>query len=216
LYHGQLVIQLVVGLDGVGAVALGEALFAQLSQIFEAVGLPLRQMEPGQVVVAELKIVAAAFGDLNRIVGGLAPLGKQLAHLLLALEIQLVAFKSHALGVVHGLAGLYAHEDVLIFPVVLFDIVGVVGDGQRYAGFLMYADKPGGGLLFLLQPVVLQLQIEVLRPEQGGELLRLGLGALVIAVSYHPGNGARDAAGEAYKPLVPCSRKSAQSMRGLM
>jgi len=74
-----------VGLYGVGAVALAEALFAQLSQIFAAVGLPLRQMEPRQVVVAELEFVAASFCDLNSIVGGLAPLGKQGAHLLLAL-----------------------------------------------------------------------------------------------------------------------------------
>jgi len=118
-----------------------------------------------------------------------------------------VAFKFHALGVVHSLAGLYAHEDVLVFPVVLFDIVGVVGDCQRYAGFLMYADKPGGGLLFLLQPVILYFQIEVLRSEQGGQLLRLGLGPLVIAVSNHPGDGASDAAGEAYKPLVPFPQK---------
>ena len=158
--HIQLIIQLLVHLRPVGE-ALLKALLAELAEIGIAVALPLRQLEAGQMVVAELKIEIAALGNVHGVVRRFRQLREQGAHLLLALEVQLLALKAHPGRVVHGFAHLDAHQHILVVGVVLLHIVGVVGEGQGDAGLPVEADQALGGLLLLPQAVVLDLQIEV-------------------------------------------------------
>ena len=137
--HIQLIIQLLVHLRPVGE-ALLKALLAELAEIGIAVALPLRQLEAGQMVVAELKIKIAALGNVHGVVRRFRQLREQGAHLLLALEVQLLALKAHPGRVVHGLAHLDAHQHILVIGVLFFDIVGVVGEGQGDASLPVKPD----------------------------------------------------------------------------
>jgi hypothetical protein len=64
----------------------------------------------------------------------------------------------------------------------------------------MDLDNAPGGILFLLDAVVLNLKIEVLAKELI-KLFRPGLGALIVAPENTLGNLAGNTAGQAYKPL---------------
>ena len=200
LDHVQLVLQLLMDLGPAGK-ALGKALFTELLQIGKAVRLPRRQLEAGQVVVAEFEIVIAALRNGHRVVRRLLKLREEGAHLLFAFQIQLPGLKAHTVGVVHGLAHLDAHQHILIIGVLFFNIVGVVGQNQRDARLLMEPDQPLGGLFLFREAVVLNLQIKILRPEQRPKLQSLGFGPLVVVLYKHLGDGPGQTAGEADQPL---------------
>src|SRR5699024_2382795 len=112
-YHDELVGELAPRVLAVRAVAAQEACLAELFEVGGAVRLALGQLEAGQVVAPELEVEAALLGDEGGVVRGLLLAGEERAHLLLALEVELLRLEAHALGLVHGLAGLDAHEDVL-------------------------------------------------------------------------------------------------------
>ena len=141
-YHLKLVLKLLFNAAVVVGIAAGKPLEAQPFQVRKAVRFALGQPKARQLVLAELEIVIAHFGDLRRVVGSLRMLRKQRAHLVLGLEVELLRFKFHARGVVDGFLHLNAHENILIIRVLLFDVVRVVGHGKGYAGLLMYAQKP--------------------------------------------------------------------------
>ena len=199
--HIQLVIQLIMHLRPVGE-ALLKALLTEHAEVGIAVALPLRQLEAGQVVVAELKIEVAAPGDVHGVVRRFRQLREQGAHLLLALEVQLLALKAHPGRVVHGFAHLDAHQHILIIGVLFFDVVGVVGKGQGDTRLPVKADQALGGLLLLPQAVVLNLQIEVAGAEKLPQLQGLGPGLLVSVSDQQLGDGSCHAAGEADQPLA--------------
>ena len=98
-------------------------------------------------------------------------------HLLLALDVELLGLKLHPSRVVHRLAHLDAHEDVLHLRVLFPQIVGVVGGHQGDARLLVQPDQPPVHLALDRDAVVLELQIVAVLPKQlphlQGCLLRL-------------------------------------------
>ena len=200
VYHAQLIVELLMHLRLV-RVALREALLAELFQIFIAVALTLRQLEARQVIVTEFKVIVTAFGDADGVVGGLLPIGEELSHLLLALQIQLLRLKAHTVRIIDRFAHLDAHEHVLIIGVGLLDIVRVVRQRKRDAGLLMDLYKPLRSLPLLWDVVILYLKIKVILAKQIAQLERLRLRGLVIAMDDLLRYLARKAAGEADKPL---------------
>ena len=180
--------------------ALTKALFAQFKQVFVAVGPTLGELEAGQMIVAELKVEIAFFRDEDGVVRGLGVAGEEPSHFLLALEIQLAGLEAHAVRVVHGLAHLYAHEDVLIIGVFFFNIVRVVREREGYAGLVVEPYYPGGGLFLLAQAVILYLEIEILA-EQLAQLKSLRTRPAVVVVKYPLRDIARHAAAQAHEAL---------------
>ena len=180
--------------------ALGKAPLTEAAEIGVAVGLPGGELEARQMVVAELEIVAAARGDLRGVVRGLGVFGEERAHLLLALEVELLRLEAHAVGLLEGLAGLDAQQHVLR-GVGFLDIVRVVGEREGDAGVTVEADELARGALLLLDAVILDLEIEVLLaeglPQHEGALF----GALVFVVDQRLRDLAREAAGQADQPL---------------
>ena len=199
--HVELILQLLVHLGASGK-TLGKAPFAELFQIGIAVRLPFGKLEAGQVIVAELEVEMAALGDLHRVVGGLGILREKGAHLLFVLEIELLGLEAHAVRLVHGLARLDAHEHVLVIGVLLLSVVGVVGDGQGDAQLFREADQPLGGLPFLPDAVVLDLQVEVLRAEKGLQVQGAGLRSLIVVVDQGLWDLPGETAGETDEPLA--------------
>ncbi len=180
-YHLQLIVELGVHLGAVG-VALGKAFFAELAEIGAAVRLPLGEPEARKVIVPEAEVEIAALGNVGGVVRRLLPVREERAHLLLALEIQLLRFKAHAVGVVNGLAHLYAHQNVLIICVLLFYIVRVVCDDKGNARVLMERDKLRRGTLFVAYAVILYLKEEIPLAEKLVKLQRARLCSGIIAV----------------------------------
>ena len=169
-------------------VAAGKALLAQLLEVGVPVGVPLGQLELGQVVDAELEVHVAHLGDFDRVLHGLRVVGEQLGHLLSGLDVELAGLHPQAVGVVHRLAHLDAHEGVLHLRVLPAEIVGVVGHHQGDARLLVDADEPlvDGGVVGQL--VILQLQVVAVLPEQLPHLQGGGLGPLVVARQEQPGH----------------------------
>ena len=122
------------------------------------------------------------------------------AHLLLALQIELLALEAHAVLLVHGLARLDAHEHVLVIGVAFLQIVGVVGQHQGDARLPVKAVVAVGRQTLLPDAVVLDLQIKVLAEELAqpqGPLLRAG----VVVVDQLLLDLAGETAGEADEAL---------------
>ena len=177
------------------------ALRTQAGEVGEAVRLPLRELVFRQVVVAELEVVPAAVRDLRRHVRGGGLLREEGAHLLLALEVELLGLELHPVRIVHGLARLDAHEHVLAVGVLFIYIMRIVGEHQRDAGVPGETAQAHGGFPLLGDAVVLDLQIEVL-PEQLPQLQGLGLRVLIFVVDQPPGDIPRQASGQADQPLA--------------
>ena len=197
--HVQLVVELLVNLRA-GGETLGKALLAELAQIGEAVRLPGGELEARQVVVAEFKVIVALVRDLGGDIGRFGMLREERAHLLLALEVEFLRLKAHAVRLVHGLAGLDAQQHVLRIGVGLLNVMGIVGDDERDAGFPAELFQTLGGLPLLGDAVVLDLQVKVLA-EEGLQIQRAGFGGLIIAADELLRDLAREAAGQAHKAL---------------
>ena len=174
---------------------------AELEEVFRAVLLAIGQPEAGQVVVPEFEVKTALLGDFDRVVRGLGPLGEEGAHLLLAFEVELLRLEAHSLGLGDGLARLDAHEHVLEVRVGLIYIVRVVREGERDARLVAHAQEAGGGALLIAYAVALYFKIEVLA-EELAQLERALLRGVVLPVYYLLRYLAREAAGEADKPLA--------------
>ena len=163
-YDSQLIVQLPVNLRPI-RVAHGKALLAELSEVGGAVALALRKPEAGQVIVAEFKVIVAAVGDDNGVVGSLGEAGEETAHLRLTLQVELLGFKAHAVRFIDRFAGLDAHEDILVIGVALFKIMGVIGHRKRNSGLPAESHQPLGDALLLGNVMVLDFQEEVLTKE---------------------------------------------------
>ena len=96
----------------------------------------------------------AALGDFLRAFNRVGVFGKDPAHLILALDIQLASFHAHAVGIVERLAGLDAHENLLRVRVLPAEVVAVVRGQQGDARFAADLHEQRDDALFILQIVI--------------------------------------------------------------
>ncbi len=131
--------------------------------------------ELGQADPAEVDLHIGPFGDEQRVVARLGELGEQVPHLPGRLEVVLLALELEPLGVVDGGTGLDAEERVVGDVVLSVGVMAVVGGQQRGPDALGDLDQRGIGLVLRGQPVVLELDEEVVLAEDvlepGGQVL---------------------------------------------
>ena len=188
-------------------IALGKALAAHPAEVIEGFRA-VRGLEMRQMVVVELKFDVAALRDLRRVLEGLVQLREARAKLLLRLDVEFVGGELQAVGLVDGLAGLDAEQDVLHNGVLAAQIVGVVRDDQRQASLPGELQQHRVDLCLLGQAVVLQLEIEIVRAEDTAVFQRDLLRAIVI---IHP-EPARNRAGETCRERNQAVRVLAQQV----
>ena len=182
-------------------VAAREALLAQLLEVGVPVGVALGQLELGQVVDAELEVHIAQLRDFDRVLHRLRVVGEQSGHLLGGFDIQLAGLHPQAVGIVHRLAHLDAHEGVLHLRVLPAEIVGVVGHHQGDARLLVDADEPLVDGRVVGQLVILELQIVAVLSKQRPHLQRRRLGPLVVPGQQLAGHLAGLAGRQGDEPL---------------
>ena len=163
--HFQLVVQL--GMDlRTGGKTFRESLLTEIPQIGVTVGIGSRQAEAGKMIVTEFKIETAHFGDLRGVVGSFSVFREEGTHLLFAFQIEFIRLKTKAVRLVVRLPGLDAHQDILVVGILLLNIMCIIGQNERDAGFFMKADQLRCDPVFLLDPVLLDLKIESVRTEK--------------------------------------------------
>ena len=86
--------------------------------------------------------------------------------------------------------------------------MAVVCCDKSHSDFVGDTDKVGNDTLLFLDPVILQFNIEVLFAEEVAVILRLLLGALVIARGQLSRDLARKTGREAYQALVILLKKA--------
>ena len=171
---------------GMFAVMPAQPLIAALPEIGGAV--PPGGVEPGELGLAEGQLDPAALRDPDSVVECLGEFGKQHPHLLLRFEVEFLRLKGHGIGLVHRGVGLDADKD-LLHPGVLFgEVVGVVGADERDARLPGQTHDLRADGTLLLQPVVLELQEEVLRPEYVAVFQRDPFGPVIVSLGQRPGD----------------------------
>ncbi len=180
LNHVQLVVQLPAVLRVLPPVAVREPLIAQGADIGPG-GLPLRDPELRQVVLAEGELQIALLRDPLRVGQGLGVLGEEALHLLGGAEVEVAGLVAHPLLIVHHLAGLDAQENVVALRVLRGQVVAVVGAHQGDARLLVQAQQALVDHGLTADAVVLELQIEAVRTEDVPQLQGPGLGGGVVA-----------------------------------
>ena len=193
--HAHLVPQLLQVLRGLRRVAPAEAVHAQLLKVGVPVGPAIRQLEVGQVVLAELELHIAHIRNFGGVLQGLGAVGKEGRHLLLALDVKLLGLELHAVGVVHRPARLDAHEDVLHLGVLPPQVVGVVGGDEGNARLLVEAHQSGVHLPLGGDAVVLELQVVAVLPEPLPHLQGHLFGLVVVPGGEQLGHLAPQAGG---------------------
>ena len=183
------------------AVALAQALGQQMPQIAFAREV-LRRMEHRVMQLAELDLQVALLGHLQRVLHRLRDLGKARLHLLRRTQIELLLGVPQPLGIGQLRLRADADQAVVRVRVALLDVMHVVRRDQLQAELLRPGNQVPIDLGLLGQAVVLQLQVEVLRPEGLLEPVnRLArLGQLVLLNPLR--DFARQAAGERDQPLL--------------
>ena len=155
----------------------------------------------------ELNLHAAAVGDALGIVEGLLRVGKEAAHLLLALDVKLSARIPHAVLVSQLLAGLDAEQDVMGFSVVRVSIVAVVGRDQGDSQLTAHSEQFGVHRLLVRIAVVLELQEIVSFPENVFVALCRLPGGLRVSADDLARDLSRQAGGCGYDPLVELAQQ---------
>jgi hypothetical protein len=166
----------------VAAVAALQAVHGELAEVFVAIAAIghriLRVAVDGGRIEVDFDI--AALGDLQRGIAGLRHLGKQRAHFLGGLEIDLRGV-GHAVLVVDARAGADADHDVVGLVIVAVEEMHVVGGDGFEAVLFAPLDHLPGALALLASIVVLDFEVEILGAEDVAELLQALL-RLVLAV----------------------------------
>src|ERR1035437_3049986 len=148
-----------------------------------------------------LQVDVAALGDFPSAVERLFQLAEQLHHLGARFQIEIRRVPFHARWVAHGFAGLDAEQDFVRAGVVAAQIVRVVGDHQRRAGFRRQPVDRRYQALVLFEVVVLDFEEEIAFAED----VRIGVcgaAGFVVAVGQQDfGNVAAQAGGHADQPF---------------
>ena len=183
-------------------VAALEAVQAEPFKIGVPVGISLRQLEFRQVVRSELELHITEIRHPLGILNGLRALREKRAHFRLAFDVELLCFKFHSAGIVHGFAHLDAHEHILGDGVGPTEIVGVVGGHQRDAGILVKAQQTLHDLGIFRKRVILELQIIAIRAKEFSHCQGLLLRRLILSVPEEAGDLPCQAGRQGNQPLV--------------
>ena len=86
--------------------------------------------------------------------------------------------------------------------ILMAEVVGIVGAHQRDAGLIVHPQQGtvDGGLV--RDAVILQLQIEIVLPQNVLQFQRIGLGPIVVAIQNAAGNLTGKTCGQADQPLA--------------
>ena len=160
------------------------------------------RIKAGQLRMAKIEFHLTAAGNLLRAVKGIRQLREQRAHLLLGLQIELIRSEFHGIRVIHRMVGLDAQKNLVHPAVLFFQVMTVVGHHQRDPRLPGETDQAAVHRLLLPQRVVLQLEEEVVLPEnlpvaQGGLS-----GTVIIARRQAAGNFPRQTGRQGDQPLV--------------
>ena len=154
------------------------------------------------MIFVEGKVQIAPLGNPDGVFKSFLAAGEQGFQLVLAFEVEFLGLEFHPVGVVHGLSGLDAQQDVLHFRVLFAQIVGVVGHYQRQS------QLPGKALDALIHrpllrnAVILQFQEEVPFPENAAHLLCVFFRGIVIFFHQILWDCTGKARGQGNQPLV--------------
>ncbi len=160
-YHIQLIVKLLSQFFRSLPVVLFKTCLTEFAQVCIAVRLPFRKAEFWQVIMAEFIFEIAHIGNFLCVFNGLRAVREKRPHFLLGFEVKIIPLELHAVRVIYGLAGLDAHEHILIIGVLPGEIMGVVSEHQGYPGLVADSEKALHGLFLLLNPVVLEFQIKI-------------------------------------------------------
>ena len=146
------------------AVALARADHRELAQVGVLV-VALGHRERRQDRLPELDLDVGALGDQQRVVARVGQLAEHVAHLGRRLDVEVVAVELEALGVALERAGLHAQERVVRLGVFLVRVVAVVGREQRRLQLARDVEERPEHANVVVDVVVLQLDEEVIAPE---------------------------------------------------
>ena len=164
--------------------------------------LALRHRVMRQPRHAELKRHVAPVRDLPRPVHRVRHLPEDGAHLLLALDVELLGLHAHPLLVRQRLARLDAHQHFLRRCVLFLKVVAVVCRDQRDVHLPRQGDQPREHGLLVPQVMIHDLDIEVFLAEDVLHLPHVGAGTLVLAVHQQLRQVAAQAGAQADQALV--------------
>ena len=204
--HVDLVLQTPAHRAVIVRIAPRKALIAQLLKVFKR-GIALRNVEFGQVVLAELKVDLTPLRDLDRVRERLRMLREQRRHFIRVLDVELLRFELHAGRVIDRLAHLDRHEDVLRARVRTGQIMRVVGRDKLNVQLLRELIQSLVDLFLLLDAVILYLEIEMLPVEDLEKFLADLIGLVHISVRNRARNRAREAGGHADEALAVSAQK---------
>ena len=128
-------------------------------------GVTLGHREARQHRLAELELDVRPLGDPQRAVARLGHLGEHRPHLGRGLQVVLVAFEAEAILLVDLRVGLDAQQRVVGHRVALMGVVAVVRREQRRIDCPRDLHQLRVGAVLVRDPVVLQLDEQVLVPE---------------------------------------------------
>ena len=176
------------------AVALLRAFDRQLAQVRVLV-VPFGDGERREDRVPELELDRGPLGDEQRVVACFRRLAEQMAHLLRALDVELVAVELEPVRVALQRAGLHTQQRVVGLRVFLLRVVAVVGREQRRIELARDVEQRADDLGVVVDAVVLELDEEVLAPEDLLEPRRRGQRRAFVALQdelrHEPAEAAR-------------------------
>ncbi len=165
------------------AVAQAQALLHALAQVGALVARVGRGVA-GDQLLAELDLHRAALGDLERAGDRLGPLGERARHFLAVAQVELVRVERQLRRRDRAL-GLHAQQRRVVVVVLAAQVVHVAGADEAAAELARDPDDPLVALVLWGEPVLLHLEVHVLRPEHAQQVV--GVGArLLLAVVEQP------------------------------
>ncbi len=136
-----------------------------MGEVFVGGGESLGQREVRQLDLAELDADIGSFGDPQGVVARLGVVAEQIAHLVGGLEVVLLTVELEALRVRQHRARLDTEQGVVGLVVLAVRVVRIVGGEQRSADPPGELDQLRVGPALFGQAVVLQLDEQVVAPE---------------------------------------------------
>ena len=144
---------------------LSRPLEGQVLEVGVGVLEALGNREVGQPGITKLDFHPAPLSDPQCVVAGVGQIPEQLAHFVSGLQVVLLAGEPEAVGVAHLGAGLDTEEGVVGPGVLPPRVVAVIGSQQRCSEFSGDSLQLGVGPMLLRDSLVLELDKEVVLPE---------------------------------------------------